>query len=111
MPPAPQTPQIQVSHQEDDLITFTPFGERQVPQVQGAVGIQEQPRRQRSPRKKKNSEWTLNQRQFDQSKTPGNFTYSTWRTFECVQRRGTKCVVSATTSKKKRGESFLYQMW
>ena len=68
-PPAPQTPQIQVSHQEDDLITFTPFGEQQVPQVQGAVGNQEQPKRQRSPRKKKKSEWTLNQRQFDQNKT------------------------------------------
>ena len=40
MPPAPQTPQIQVSHQEDDLITFTPFGEQQVPQVQGSVGNQ-----------------------------------------------------------------------
>ena len=60
MPPAPQTPQIQVSHQEDDLITFTPFGEQQVPQAQGAVGNQEQPKRQRNPRKKKKSEWTLN---------------------------------------------------
>ena len=69
MPPAPQTPQIQVSHQEDDLITFTPFGEQQVPQVQGAVGNQEQPKRQRSPRKKKKSEGTLNLRQFDQNKT------------------------------------------
>ena len=69
MPPAPQTPQIQVSQQEDDLITFTPFGEQQVPQVQGAAGNQEQPKRQRSPRKKKKSEWTLNQRQFDQNKT------------------------------------------
>ena len=69
MPPAPQTPQIQVSHQEDDLIMFTPFGEQQVPQVQGTVGNQEQPKRQRSPRKKKKSEWTLDQRQFDQSKT------------------------------------------
>ena len=68
-PPAPQTPQVQVSHQENDLITFTPFREQQVPQVQGTVGIQEQPKRQRSPRKKNNSEWTLNQRQFDQSKT------------------------------------------
>ena len=68
-PPAPQTPQIQVSRQEDDLITFTPFGEQQVPQVQGTVGNQEQPKRQRSPRKKKKSEWTLNQRQFDQNKT------------------------------------------
>ena len=43
--------------------------EEQVPFVQGATGIQEQPKWQRSPRKKKNSEWTLNQRQFDHSKT------------------------------------------
>ena len=69
MPPAPQTPQIQASQQEDDLITFTPFREQQVPQVQGTAGNQEQPKRQRSPRKKKKSEWTLNQRQFDQNKT------------------------------------------
>ena len=55
-PPAPQTPQIQVSQQEHDLIMFTPFGEQQVPQVQGAAGNQEQPKRQRSPRKKKKSE-------------------------------------------------------
>ena len=44
MPPAPQTPPIQVSQQEDDLIMFTPFGEQQVPQVQGAAGNQEQPK-------------------------------------------------------------------
>ena len=43
--------------------------EQQVPTVQGATGIQEQPKQQRSLRKKKNSEWTLNQRQFDHSKT------------------------------------------
>ena len=43
--------------------------EQQVPLVQGATGFQEQPKRQRSPRKKKNSEWTLNQRQFNHSKT------------------------------------------
>ena len=67
--PAPQMPRIQVSQQEDDLITFIPFREQQVPQVQGAAGNQEQPKRQRSPRKKKKSEWTLNQRQFDQNKT------------------------------------------
>ena len=48
---------------------FTPIVEQQVPLVQGATGIQEQPKRQRSPQKKKNSEWTLNQRQFDHSKT------------------------------------------
>ena len=59
MSPAPQTPRVQVSQQEDDLITFTPFGEQQVPQVQGAVGNQEQPKRQRSPRKKKNQRQTL----------------------------------------------------
>ena len=40
-----------------------------MPPVQGATGIQEQPKQQRSPRKKKNSEWTLNQRQFNHSKT------------------------------------------
>ena len=68
-PSAPQTPQIQVNQEEANLITFTPIVEQQVPSVQGATGIQEQPKRQRSPRKKKNSEWTLNQRQFDHSKT------------------------------------------
>ena len=51
------------------MITFTPIVEQQVPPVQGMTGIQEQPKRQRSPRKKKNLEWTLNQRQFDPSKT------------------------------------------
>ena len=66
--PAPQTPRIQVSQQEDNLITFTLLGEQQVPQMQGAAGNQEQPKRQRSPRKKKKSEWTLNQRQFEQNK-------------------------------------------
>ena len=50
------------------MITFSPVVEQQVPAVQGATGIQEQPKRQRSPRKK-GSEWTLNQRQFDHSKT------------------------------------------
>ena len=68
-PSAPQTPQIQVNQEEANLITFTPIVEQEVPQVQGAAGIQKQPKQQRSPRKKKNSEWTLNQRQFDQSKT------------------------------------------
>ena len=43
--------------------------EQQVPTVQGATGTQEQPKQQRSPRNKKISEWTLNQRQFDHSKT------------------------------------------
>ena len=68
-PSAPQTPRIQVNQEEANLITFTPIVEQQVPPVQGATGIQEQPKRQRSPRKKKNSEWNLNQRQFDHSKT------------------------------------------
>ena len=68
-PPAPQTPQINVSQQEPNLITFTPLVEQQIPQMQGTAGRQEQPKRQRSPRKKKRSEWTLNQRQFDQNKS------------------------------------------
>ena len=58
-----------MNQEEANLITFTPIVQQQVVQTQGAAGIQEQPKRQRSPRKKKNSEWTLNQRQFDQSKT------------------------------------------
>ena len=43
-PSAPQTPQIQVDQQEANLITFTPIGEQQVPQVQGAAGSKEQPK-------------------------------------------------------------------
>ena len=69
IPSTPQTLRIQVNQEEANLITFTPIVEQQVPAVQGATGIQEQPKRQRSPRKKKSSEWTLNQRQFDHSKT------------------------------------------
>ena len=68
-PSATQTTRIQINQEEANLITFTPIVEQQVHAVQGATGIQEQPKRQRSPRKKKNSEWTLNQRQFDHSKT------------------------------------------
>ena len=67
-PPAPQTSQIQVNQGEANLMTFTPIVEQQVPPVQGATEIQEQPKQQISSRKK-NSEWTLNQRQFDHSKT------------------------------------------
>ena len=77
-PSAPQTPRIQVNQEETNLITFTPIVEPQVPPVQSATGTQEQSKRQRSPRKKNNSEWTLNQRQFDHNKNPRNFTYSTW---------------------------------
>ena len=68
-PSAPQTTRIQVNQEEANLIMFSPVVEQQVPVVQGATGFQEQPKRQRSPRKKNNSEWTLNQRQFDHSKT------------------------------------------
>ena len=43
-PPAPQTSRIQVNQGEANLITFTPIVEQQVPPVQGATGIQEQPK-------------------------------------------------------------------
>ena len=43
-PSAPQTPRIQVNQEEANLITFTPIVEQQVPPVQGATGIQEQPK-------------------------------------------------------------------
>ena len=66
---AHQTPRIQAHQDDANLITFSPVVEQQVPVVQGDTGNQEQPKRQRSPRKKKGSEWTLNQRQFDHSKT------------------------------------------
>ena len=68
-PSVHQTTRIQANQEEANLIMFSPVVEQQVPLVQGATGIQEQPKRQRSLRKKKNSEWTLNQRQFDHSKT------------------------------------------
>ena len=68
-PSAPQTPRIQVNQEEANMIMFSPVVEQQVPLVQGATGFQEQPKRQRSPRKKKNSEWTLNKRQFNHNKT------------------------------------------
>ena len=42
-PSASQTPRIQVN-QEANLITFTPIVEEQVPPVQGATGIQKQPK-------------------------------------------------------------------
>ena len=43
-PSAPQTPPILVNQEEANLITFTPIGEQQIPQVQGAAGNQEQPK-------------------------------------------------------------------
>ena len=58
-----------VNQQEPNLIMFTPLREQQTSQMQGAAWRQEQPKKQRSPRKKMRSEWTLNQRQFDQNKT------------------------------------------
>ena len=64
-----QTLRIQVNQEEANLITFSPVVEQQVPLVQGATGFQEQPKWQRSLQKKKNSEWTLNKRQFDHNKT------------------------------------------
>ena len=48
-PSAPQIPRIPVNQEEANLITFSPVVEQQVPVVQGATGIQEQPKRQRSP--------------------------------------------------------------
>ena len=68
-PSAPQITRTQVNQEEANLITFSPVVDQQIPLIQGATGIQEQPKRQRSPRKKKNSEWTLNQKQFDHSRT------------------------------------------
>ena len=66
---APQATRTQVNQEDANLITFSPVVEQQVPALQGDSGIQEQPKQQRGPRKKKGSEWTLNQRQFDHSKT------------------------------------------
>ena len=43
-PSAPQTLRIQVNQEDANLITFTPMVEQQVPPVQGATGIQEQPK-------------------------------------------------------------------
>ena len=43
-PSAPKTHRIQVNQEEANLITFTPILEQQVPSVQGATGIQEQPK-------------------------------------------------------------------
>ena len=43
-PSAPQTPRIQTHQDDANLITFSPVVEQQVPAVQGATGIQEQPK-------------------------------------------------------------------
>ena len=43
-PSAPRTARIQVNQEEANLIAFTQIVEQQVPSVQGATGIQEQPK-------------------------------------------------------------------
>ena len=108
-PSAPQTPRVQANQDEANLITFSPVVEQQVPAVQGATGIQEQPKRQRSPQKK-NSEWTPNQRQFDHSKTqeishilPGE-QLNVFNGEDSVS-------YFAVASKEERRKPFLYQMW
>ena len=71
-PPPPNTPQINMTQQEPNLITFTPPADQQALQTQGTVGMHEKPKKQRSPKREKTrSEWTLNQRQFDQNKSQG----------------------------------------
>ena len=50
-PSAPQTTRIQINQEEDNLITFTPIMEQQVPTVQGATGIQEQAQTTEKPTK------------------------------------------------------------
>ena len=51
--PAPQTLRIQVNEQEANLITFTPIGEQQVPQMQDAAGSQQQPKDRGAPGRKR----------------------------------------------------------
>ena len=109
-PPAPQTLRIEVNQEEANLITFSPVVEQQVPSVQGVTGLQEQPKRQRSPEKKKNSEWAFNQRQFDHNKTqeishilPGEQL----NVFNGEEER----VVLTTAGQKETRKPFLYQMW
>ena len=52
-PSAPQIPRIPVNQEEANLITFSPVVEQQVPVVQGATGFQEQPKRQRSRKRRR----------------------------------------------------------
>ena len=109
-PSAPQTPWTQVNQEEANLITFTPIVEQQVPPVQGATGIQEQPKRQRSPRKKKNSEWTLNQRQLDHNKTQEISHILPGKHLNVFN--GEESVLYLQLPEKKEGRKpFLYQMW
>ena len=50
---APHTTRTQVNQEAANLITFSPVVEQQVPAVQGATGIQEMPKRQRSPQERR----------------------------------------------------------
>ena len=109
-PSAPRTPRIQVNQEEANLITFTPIVEQQVPSVQGATGIQEQPKQQRSPRKKKNSEWTLNQRHFDHSKTQEISHILPGEQLNVFNGEESVLYLQLPVKKKER-KPFLYQMW
>ena len=84
--------------------------EQQVPLVQGATGIQEQPKRQRSLQKKKNSEWTLNQRQFDHSKTQEISHILPGEHLNVFNGEDSMLYLQLPV-KKKEGKPFLYQMW
>ena len=110
-PSAPQTPRIQVNQEEANLITFTPIVEQQVPPVQGATGIQEQPKRQRSPQKKKNSEWTLNERQFDHSKTQEISHILPGEHLNVFNGEEPSVSYLRLPVKRERRKPFLYQMW
>ena len=57
--------------QQPNLITFTPLGPPPPGQheVQGAIGIQSVPKKQRSPKRRKRSEWQLNQKQFEHNRS------------------------------------------
>ena len=99
-----------MSQQENDLITFTPFGEQQVPRIQSAVGNQEQPKRQRSPRKRKKPEWILNQRQFDQNKTQEISHISPREHLNVFNGEEPSLLYLQLPVKRKEQKSFLYQM-
>ena len=109
-PSAPQITRTQVNQEDANLITFSPVAEQQVPLVQGVTGIQEQPKRQRSPRKKKNSEWTLNQRQFDHSKTQEISHILPGEQLNVFNGEESESYLQLSV-KKKQENHFLYQMW
>ena len=109
-PSVPQTTRIQANQGEANLITFSRVVEQQVPLVQGAIGFQEQPKRQRSPRKKKNSEWALNQRQLDHSKNQ-EISHILPREQLSVFNGEESVSYLQLPVKKKEENRFLYQMW